>query len=36
VPRAEIVTDAAGKKWKIVVLPDKSGGETVLAVEVKS
>jgi hypothetical protein len=31
----EIFTDSYGKKWKIVTLPDKTGGETVLVVEIK-
>lgn len=30
----EIITDANGKQWKIVTLPDKTGGETVLVIEV--
>lgn len=33
-PTTEIITDTDGKQWKIIVLPDNSGGETVLAVEV--
>lgn len=31
--KTEIVTDANGKKWKLVTLPDKDGGETVLLIE---
>jgi hypothetical protein len=31
----EMFTDAQGVVWKIITLPDKTGGETVLVVEVK-
>lgn len=29
----EVVVDPAGKRWKLVELPDRTGGETVLLIE---
>lgn len=31
--KVEIFTDPHGKQWKIITLPDGSGGETVLVIE---
>lgn len=34
--KSEIYEDPQGKKWKIVSMPDKTGGETVLVIEVSN